>query len=140
MHHELTPRQIVAELDKYIIGQNEAKKSVAIALRNRWRRMNAPEAAAVARLGAAQQRVRDELLRASAVLQEDGVPGTEALGRRPDAREHGSWNSPVPFAPGRALEARLHWLGGEASRFLLLLRDPGGPGRARRGRGHGPCS
>ena len=43
MHHELTPRQIVAELDKYIIGQNEAKKSVAIALRNRWRRMNAPE-------------------------------------------------------------------------------------------------
>ena len=43
MHQELTPRQIVAELDKYIIGQGEAKKSVAIALRNRWRRMNAPE-------------------------------------------------------------------------------------------------
>ncbi len=36
----LTPRQIVAELDKYIVGQNEAKKSVAIALRNRWRRLN----------------------------------------------------------------------------------------------------
>jgi len=35
---ELTPRQIVEELDKYIIGQDEAKKSVAIALRNRWRR------------------------------------------------------------------------------------------------------
>ena len=34
---ELTPRQIVAELDKYIVGQAEAKKSVAIALRNRWR-------------------------------------------------------------------------------------------------------
>ncbi|MFO7895668.1 MAG: ATP-dependent protease ATPase subunit HslU [Candidatus Cloacimonadales bacterium] len=34
----LTPRKIVAELDKYIIGQNAAKKSVAIALRNRWRR------------------------------------------------------------------------------------------------------
>src|SRR5271169_2581382 len=32
------PRAIVAELDKYIIGQNKAKKSVAIALRNRWRR------------------------------------------------------------------------------------------------------
>jgi len=40
---ELTPRQIVAELDKYIIGQDEAKKSVAIALRNRWRRMQVPE-------------------------------------------------------------------------------------------------
>jgi len=36
----LTPRQIVAELDKYIIGQHEAKRNVAIALRNRWRRMN----------------------------------------------------------------------------------------------------
>ena len=35
---ELTPRQIVAELDKYVIGQDNAKKSVAIALRNRWRR------------------------------------------------------------------------------------------------------
>ncbi len=34
----LTPKQIVAELDKYIVGQNEAKRSVAIALRNRWRR------------------------------------------------------------------------------------------------------
>jgi ATP-dependent HslUV protease ATP-binding subunit HslU len=36
----LTPRQIVAELDKYIVGQHEAKRNVAIALRNRWRRMN----------------------------------------------------------------------------------------------------
>jgi ATP-dependent HslUV protease ATP-binding subunit HslU len=36
----LTPQQIVAELDKYIIGQNDAKRNVAIALRNRWRRMN----------------------------------------------------------------------------------------------------
>ncbi|HEY4651850.1 MAG TPA: ATP-dependent protease ATPase subunit HslU [Pontibacter sp.] len=37
----LTPAQIVAELDKYIIGQQDAKRNVAIALRNRWRRMNA---------------------------------------------------------------------------------------------------
>lgn len=36
----MTPRQIVAELDKYIIGQKDAKKNVAIALRNRWRRMH----------------------------------------------------------------------------------------------------
>ena len=36
----LTPKQIVAELDKYIIGQSDAKRNVAIALRNRWRRMN----------------------------------------------------------------------------------------------------
>ncbi|MBI3992923.1 MAG: HslU--HslV peptidase ATPase subunit, partial [Candidatus Lambdaproteobacteria bacterium] len=39
----LTPRQIVAELDKYIIGQEDAKRSVAIALRNRWRRQQVPE-------------------------------------------------------------------------------------------------
>ena len=36
---ELTPREIVGELDRYIIGQNDAKRAVAIALRNRWRRM-----------------------------------------------------------------------------------------------------
>jgi ATP-dependent HslUV protease ATP-binding subunit HslU len=38
----LTPRQIVAELDKYIIGQQDAKRAVAIALRNRWRRQRLP--------------------------------------------------------------------------------------------------
>jgi ATP-dependent HslUV protease ATP-binding subunit HslU len=41
---DLTPRQIVAELNRYIVGQSEAKKSVAIALRNRWRRQRAPDA------------------------------------------------------------------------------------------------
>ena len=35
---ELTPREIVAELDKYVIGQDEAKRAVAVALRNRYRR------------------------------------------------------------------------------------------------------
>lgn len=39
----LTPQQIVTELDKYIIGQNEAKKSVAVALRNRYRRSRLPK-------------------------------------------------------------------------------------------------
>ena len=39
----LTPTEIVAELDKYIIGQADAKRNVAIALRNRWRRMHAQE-------------------------------------------------------------------------------------------------
>jgi ATP-dependent HslUV protease ATP-binding subunit HslU len=40
---ELTPRRVVAELDKYIIGQHEAKKCVAVALRNRYRRKRLPE-------------------------------------------------------------------------------------------------
>jgi ATP-dependent HslUV protease ATP-binding subunit HslU len=43
MNSDLTPARIVDELDKYIIGQADAKKSVAIALRNRWRRLNAKE-------------------------------------------------------------------------------------------------
>ena len=40
---EMTPREIVSELDKHIIGQDAAKRSVAIALRNRWRRMQLNE-------------------------------------------------------------------------------------------------
>ena len=42
-NHYLTPREIVTELDKYIIGQQDAKRNVAIALRNRWRRMSTPD-------------------------------------------------------------------------------------------------
>src|SRR5579884_3042931 len=41
---DLTPRQIVEELDKYIIGQADAKRAVAVAIRNRWRRQQLPEA------------------------------------------------------------------------------------------------
>ncbi|MDX1556008.1 MAG: ATP-dependent protease ATPase subunit HslU, partial [Xanthomonadales bacterium] len=40
----MTPREIVQELDKHIIGQSDAKRAVAIALRNRWRRLNVDEA------------------------------------------------------------------------------------------------
>ncbi len=40
---DMTPREIVHELDKHIIGQQDAKRAVAIALRNRWRRMQLPE-------------------------------------------------------------------------------------------------
>ena len=36
----LSPREIVSELDRYVIGQKEAKKAVAVALRNRWRRQH----------------------------------------------------------------------------------------------------
>src|ERR1700710_669305 len=40
---DFSPREIVSELDRYIIGQNDAKRAVAIALRNRWRRMQLDE-------------------------------------------------------------------------------------------------
>ena len=39
----MTPREIVHELDRHIVGQNAAKRAVALALRNRWRRMQLPE-------------------------------------------------------------------------------------------------
>ncbi len=43
LNEQLTPRQIVKELDTYIVGQHNAKRAVAIALRNRWRRQQVPE-------------------------------------------------------------------------------------------------
>ena len=42
MAEELTPKTIVDELDKYIVGQKNAKKAVAVVLRNRWRRLQLP--------------------------------------------------------------------------------------------------
>ena len=53
----LTPREIVAELDKYIVGQHDAKRAVAIAIRNRWRRQQLP-AELAADAAAGHERVR----------------------------------------------------------------------------------
>ena len=66
----LTPRQIVAELDKYIVGQAEAKRSVAVALRNRWRRLNAPEA------------IRDEIVPANILMIGPTGVGKTEIARR----------------------------------------------------------
>lgn len=66
----LTPREIVAELEKYIIGQNEAKRSVAIALRNRWRRMNSEE------------EIRDEILPNNILLIGPTGVGKTEIARR----------------------------------------------------------
>ena len=40
---ELTPRQIVEDLDRYIVAQDQAKRAVAIVIRNRWRRQQLPD-------------------------------------------------------------------------------------------------
>src|ERR1700676_3555354 len=43
MSNDFSPREIVSELDKHIVGQQDAKRAVAVALRNRWRRLQLPE-------------------------------------------------------------------------------------------------
>ena len=67
---QLTPRQIVAELDKYIVGQDEAKKSVAIALRNRWRRQRV------------EDELRDEILPNNLILIGPTGVGKTEIARR----------------------------------------------------------
>jgi ATP-dependent HslUV protease ATP-binding subunit HslU len=67
---ELTPRQIVAELDKYIVGQDDAKKAVAIALRNRWRRQKVGED------------LRDEILPGNLILIGPTGVGKTEIARR----------------------------------------------------------
>jgi len=66
----LTPRQIVAELDKYIIGQHQAKRMVAIALRNRWRRQRLPED------------LRDEVLPKNIIMMGPTGVGKTEISRR----------------------------------------------------------
>ncbi len=67
---ELPPRQIVAELDRYIVGQAAAKKSVAIAIRNRWRRAQAPE------------EIRDEILPNNIIMIGPTGVGKTEIARR----------------------------------------------------------
>lgn len=66
----LTPRQIVEELDRFIVGQKDAKRSVSIALRNRWRRMNADE------------QIRDEILPNNIILIGPTGVGKTEIARR----------------------------------------------------------
>ena len=70
MKQELTPRQIVRELNKYIVGQSKAKRAVAIALRNRWRRQQVPE------------NMRDEILPNNIILIGPTGVGKTEIARR----------------------------------------------------------
>ncbi len=67
---EMPPRQIVAELDRYIVGQDAAKKAIAIAVRNRWRRSQAPEA------------IRDEITPSNLILIGPTGVGKTEIARR----------------------------------------------------------
>lgn len=70
MKKELTPRQIVNELNKYIVGQSKAKRAVAIALRNRWRRQQIPDS------------MRDEILPNNIILIGSTGVGKTEIARR----------------------------------------------------------
>jgi len=65
-----TPREIVSELDKYIVGQREAKRAVAVALRNRWRRQQVPE------------RLRDEIAPKNIIMIGPTGVGKTEIARR----------------------------------------------------------
>jgi ATP-dependent HslUV protease ATP-binding subunit HslU len=67
---ELPPRKIVSELDRYIVGQDAAKKAVAIAVRNRWRRAQAPE------------EIRDEILPNNIIMIGPTGVGKTEIARR----------------------------------------------------------
>src|SRR5881397_2623996 len=67
---EMPPRQIVAELDRYIVGQEAAKKAVAIAVRNRWRRAQAPD------------EIRDEIMPYNIILIGPTGVGKTEMARR----------------------------------------------------------
>ena len=67
---ELPPKQIVIELDRYIVGQRDAKKAVAIAIRNRWRRQQAPE------------EIRDEILPNNIIMIGPTGVGKTEIARR----------------------------------------------------------
>ena len=70
MKNELTPKQIVSELDRYIIGQGEAKRAVAIALRNRYRRAQLPD------------EIRDEITPKNIIMQGPTGVGKTEIARR----------------------------------------------------------
>src|SRR6267378_5714989 len=67
---EMPPKKIVAELDRYIVGQEAAKKAVAIAVRNRWRRAQAPEA------------IRDEIMPNNIIMIGPTGVGKTEIARR----------------------------------------------------------
>src|SRR5205809_7655264 len=67
---EMPPRQIVGELDRYIVGQEPAKRAIAIAVRNRWRRSQAPE------------QIRDEITPSNIILIGPTGVGKTEIARR----------------------------------------------------------
>ncbi len=109
---DLTPRQIVAELDRYIVGQAAAKKAVAVALRNRYRRQQLPES------------VRDDILPKNILMMgPTGVGKTEIarrlaqLARAPFVKVEATKFTEVGYV-GRDVDSMIRELAGAAVRLV----------------------
>ena len=108
-----TPREIVSELDRYIVGQRDAKRSVAIALRNRWRRQQVPE------------ELRDEIAPKNIIMI-----GPTGVGKTEIARRSGA---PLPGSVHQGGSLEVHRGGLRGSR-----RGIDRPRSHRIGAGNGP--
>ena len=84
IENSFTPREVVSELDRYIVGQEAAKKAVAIALRNRWRRRRVPE------------ELRDEISPKNIILID---PPVSARRKSPDAWPVWHWHRLLKLRP-----------------------------------------
>ena len=125
MERPLTPKEIVAELDKYIIGQDEAKRCVAIALRNRWRRQQAP------------QELRDEIAPKNIIMiGPTGVGKTEIsrrlakLAQAPFLKIEASKFTEVGYV-GRDVESMIRDLTGLAVNIIRKEEEDKIEGKAR---------
>ena len=91
---EITPQRIVAELDKHIVGQSDAKRAVAIALRNRWRRAQIEEP------------MRSEITPKNILMiGPTGVGKTRSLAVWPSSPTRPSSRSKRPSSPRSAMSA-----------------------------------
>ena len=119
--HDLTPREIVAELDRYIVGQKAAKRAVAVALRNRWRRQQlAPE-------------LRDEVAPKNIIMMGPTGVGKTEIARRL-ARLTGS-----PFLKVEASKfTEVGYVGRDVESIVRDLVEAGDPAGARRAGAGGP--
>jgi len=126
MKQELTPHQIVRELNKYIVGQSKAKRAVAIALRNRWRRQQVPGT------------MRDEILPNNIILiGSTGVGKTEIarrlanLARAPFIKIEASKFTEVGYV-GRDVESIIRDLTDTAVNMVRMEKQKAVAGRALR--------
>ena len=128
-----TPREVVSELDRYIVGQNEAKRAVAIALRNRWRRQQVPE------------ELRDEIAPKNIIMiGPTGVGKTEVarrlakLAQAPFIKVEASKFTEVGYV-GRDVESIIRDLVDTAMALVLEEEKQAVRARCRRGCGGAPA-